>query len=89
MLITHHGVTPRIAPNAYSQQSAHIIGDVHIGAESSVWFNTVVRGDVCVVFVLAARTRVGGIADNHGSPRSFAIFARISAASGASGARSR
>lgn len=49
MIITHHGVTPQIDPSAYIQQSAHIIGDVHIGAESSVWFNAVVRGDVCFI----------------------------------------
>ena len=49
MILTHHGVTPQIDPSAYIQQSAHIIGDVHIGAESSVWFNAVVRGDVCFI----------------------------------------
>jgi gamma-carbonic anhydrase len=49
MILSHHGVTPRIKSSAYIQQSAHIIGDVHIGAESSVWFNAVVRGDVCYI----------------------------------------
>ena len=49
MIITHHGITPQIDPSAYIQQSAHIIGDVHIGVESSVWFNAVVRGDVCFI----------------------------------------
>lgn len=49
MIITHHGMSPRISPSAYIQQSAHIIGDVHIGAESSIWFNAVVRGDVCFI----------------------------------------
>src|SRR5215813_3856768 len=42
-------MTPQIHPSAYVQQSAQIIGDVHIGAESSVWFNAVVRGDVCFI----------------------------------------
>lgn len=49
MIIAHHGITPQINPSAYIQRSAHIIGDVHIGAESSVWFNVVVRGDVCYI----------------------------------------
>jgi carbonic anhydrase/acetyltransferase-like protein (isoleucine patch superfamily) len=49
MIITHHGITPHIDETAYIQQSAHIIGDVHIGPESSVWFNAVVRGDVCYI----------------------------------------
>ena len=49
MIITHHGVTPQVHPSAYVQQSAQVIGDVHIGAESSIWFNAVVRGDVCFI----------------------------------------
>lgn len=37
---------PQIHPSAFIEASAQIIGDVWIGEESSVWFNTVVRGDV-------------------------------------------
>jgi len=40
------GLRPEIHPTAYIDESAQIIGDVHIGEESSVWFNAVVRGDV-------------------------------------------
>ncbi len=40
------GVTPTIDPSAFVEESAQIIGDVHIGPRSSVWFNCVVRGDV-------------------------------------------
>ncbi len=32
--------------SAYVDQSAQVVGDVHIGAESSVWMNVVIRGDV-------------------------------------------
>ena len=46
MIIPHHGRIPQIDPSAYIQRSAQIIGDVQIGPESSVWFNSVVRGDV-------------------------------------------
>jgi len=49
MILSHHGITPSISPSAYIQQSAHIIGDVQIGEDSSVWFNAVVRGDVCYI----------------------------------------
>lgn len=38
--------SPQIDPSAYIETSAQIIGDVEIGNDSSVWFNTVVRGDV-------------------------------------------
>jgi len=46
MVIALPGAAPRIDPTAYIHSSAHVIGDVHVGAESSVWFHTVVRGDV-------------------------------------------
>jgi carbonic anhydrase/acetyltransferase-like protein (isoleucine patch superfamily) len=40
------GLAPKIHPTCYVEQSAQIIGDVEIGEQSSIWFNTVVRGDV-------------------------------------------
>ena len=46
MLRSYRGVSPDIHPTAYIDESAQIIGDVAIGAESSVWMNCVVRGDV-------------------------------------------
>ncbi|MCG8695164.1 MAG: gamma carbonic anhydrase family protein [Minwuiales bacterium] len=40
------GKWPTVAPDAFIAPGAHIIGDVEIGAGSSVWFNCVLRGDV-------------------------------------------
>ena len=57
MMLSHHGMTPQIDPSAYIQNSAHVIGDVHIGPDSSVWFNSVVRGDVCYIRI-GARTNI-------------------------------
>ena len=37
---------PAIDPTAYVDESAQVIGDVEIGAESSVWPGVVIRGDV-------------------------------------------
>jgi carbonic anhydrase/acetyltransferase-like protein (isoleucine patch superfamily) len=37
---------PVVDPTAYVDASAQVIGDVAIGAESSVWMNVVIRGDV-------------------------------------------
>lgn len=37
---------PKIAPTVFVAASADVIGDVEIGDDSSVWFNTVIRGDV-------------------------------------------
>lgn len=46
MLRPFKGVSPTVAPTAYIDASAQIVGDVHIGDQSSVWMNAVVRGDV-------------------------------------------
>jgi carbonic anhydrase/acetyltransferase-like protein (isoleucine patch superfamily) len=57
MLITLDDVTPRVDATAYVQTSARVIGDVHLGAESSVWFNAVLRGDVFPIRV-GARSNI-------------------------------
>jgi carbonic anhydrase/acetyltransferase-like protein (isoleucine patch superfamily) len=46
MIRSYKGIEPKIAATAYIESSAQVIGDVHIGEHSSVWFNCVVRGDV-------------------------------------------
>lgn len=40
------GFTPEIGNNCFLADNASIIGDVVIGNDCSVWFNTVLRGDV-------------------------------------------
>ncbi len=40
------GFTPIIGNNCYLAETATIIGDVEMGDDCSVWFNTVLRGDV-------------------------------------------
>ncbi|MFO8058075.1 MAG: gamma carbonic anhydrase family protein [bacterium] len=46
MIRVFRGIEPQVAPDAFIEDSAVVIGDVHIGSLSSVWFNAVVRGDV-------------------------------------------
>jgi len=46
MIHSFCGKLPEIHPTVYLVNSAEIIGDVVIGRDSSVWFNTVIRGDV-------------------------------------------
>lgn len=46
MLRPFRGVSPRVHESAYVDLSAQVIGDVEIGAASSVWMNVVMRGDV-------------------------------------------
>lgn len=37
---------PRLGRNVYIAKGAHVLGDVKIGAHSSVWFGAVLRGDI-------------------------------------------
>lgn len=46
MIMEFQGVSPRIASDVFVAPSADIIGDVEIAEGSSVWFGTVIRGDV-------------------------------------------
>ena len=46
MIRPFRGKHPQIHPTAFIEESAQVIGDVHVGAHSSVWFGAVVRGDV-------------------------------------------
>jgi len=40
------GFTPKFGNNCYLAENATIIGDVVMGDDCSIWFNTVLRGDV-------------------------------------------
>ncbi len=46
LLLEVRGKTPQVAESAWLAPDATIIGDVVIGAHSSVWFKVVIRGDV-------------------------------------------
>ncbi|HUF12330.1 MAG TPA: gamma carbonic anhydrase family protein [Longimicrobiales bacterium] len=44
-IYSFNGRTPRVHESAFVAPTAVLIGDVEIGAESSVWFGAVLRGD--------------------------------------------
>src|SRR5437867_3304422 len=46
MLRAFQGILPKVGENAFVEETAVVVGDVVIGAESSVWFLSVVRADV-------------------------------------------
>lgn len=45
-LISFEGRSPKIDPDAFVASGARLIGDVEMAAESSVWYNCVLRGDM-------------------------------------------
>ena len=53
----HLGVRPTLGRDVFIAPNAVVIGDVHLGDESSVWFGTTIRGDVFPIR-FGARTNV-------------------------------
>lgn len=53
----YNGIDPTIAESVYVDPQACVIGDVHLGEDSSVWPMTVIRGDVNHIRI-GARTSV-------------------------------
>lgn len=45
IILPYGGRLPRIAEDAFVAPGASVIGDVEIGAQASVWFGCVLRGD--------------------------------------------
>jgi carbonic anhydrase/acetyltransferase-like protein (isoleucine patch superfamily) len=57
MIRAYKNVAPTIAKDAFIAEGAVVIGDVHIGAESNVWFGCVIRGDVNIIRI-GSRTNI-------------------------------
>jgi len=51
MIYPYHQKKPNIAETAYIADYVTITGDVQIGEYSSIWFNTVIRGDVAPTII--------------------------------------
>src|SRR5687767_14118864 len=45
-LIALRGIAPTVAPSAFLAPGVRLSGDVRIGADASIWYNCVLRGDV-------------------------------------------
>lgn len=48
-IIEFNGKIPKIHPSCFIANNATITGEVSIHEESSVWFQSVIRGDVCSI----------------------------------------
>ena len=56
-LLPHGDAYPEVAPSAWVAPGAYVIGDVHLGEQSSVWYGAVLRGDTEPIRV-GARTNI-------------------------------
>ncbi|ENQ3108445.1 Carbonic anhydrase or acetyltransferase, isoleucine patch superfamily [Bacillus sp. 491mf] len=68
MIYPYKDKNPRIADSAFIADYVTITGDVTIGEESSIWFNTVIRGDVSKA-VIGDRTNIQDQCTLHQSPK--------------------
>jgi len=57
MIYPYKKIMPTIAPDVFIADNAAVIGDVHIGAQSNIWFGCTVRGDVHEIRI-GARTNI-------------------------------
>lgn len=51
MILEFNGITPKIGKNVYIAETATIIGDVIIKDGASIWYGTVLRGDMAPISV--------------------------------------
>ena len=56
-LQTFNSINPKVHDTVFVAENAFVIGDVEIGEDSSVWFGSVVRGDVNYIRI-GARTNI-------------------------------
>jgi len=51
IILPYEGAWPVIAESAFVAPGAVVIGNVTIGDEASIWFNTTVRGDIAPITI--------------------------------------
>lgn len=56
-LIDFEGKFPSLSDGAFVASGAAVIGEVELGSDSSVWYNAVIRGDVCPI-TIGERTNI-------------------------------
>jgi len=69
-ILAYKGKTPTIEKDVFVADGAKIIGDVIIGDGSSIWFNTVVRGDVNYIRV-GKKTNIQDLSMVHVDSRKY------------------
>jgi len=71
MIRSFQNLHPKVDESAFIAETAVIIGDVEIGAQASVWYNCVVRGDVNRIRI-GARSNVQDLSMLHVTHRKHA-----------------
>jgi carbonic anhydrase/acetyltransferase-like protein (isoleucine patch superfamily) len=72
-VLPHGEAFPQVAQSAWVAPGAHVIGDIHLAEESSVWYGAVLRGDTEPIRI-GARTNVQDGCVLHADPGYPAII---------------
>lgn len=67
MIYPYKGKTPTIDDSAFIADYVTITGDVTIGPETTIWFNTVIRGDVAPT-IIGSKVSIQDLSCLHQSP---------------------
>ena len=86
MIHPYRGVAPKVHASAWLAGSADVIGDVELGDDSSVWFGTVVRGDVHFISVGGGTNLQDGTAVHERLDHSARSYVDLAAEYGAAAA---
>lgn len=78
LLLPYRGVSPQIDDSAFIAETAVVTGGVTIGADSSVWYGCVIRGDVNTVRIGAGVNIQDGTVVHTARPFACVIEDRVS-----------
>jgi gamma-carbonic anhydrase len=73
MILPYNGIYPKINDSVFICEGVQIIGDVEIGKDSSVWFNTVIRGDVNYIRI-GERTNIQDVSMLHVTYKKYPLI---------------
>jgi carbonic anhydrase/acetyltransferase-like protein (isoleucine patch superfamily) len=73
MIYPYKDKNPKIDPSVFVANNAVITGDVTVGEETSIWFNTVIRGDVAPT-IIGKRCSIQDLSCLHQSPNNPLII---------------
>jgi carbonic anhydrase/acetyltransferase-like protein (isoleucine patch superfamily) len=73
LLLPFENTIPRIHPSVFIAKGAVVSGDVEIGEDSSIWYNTVIRGDIAPT-IIGRRVSVQDNSTLHQSPNNPLIL---------------
>ena len=73
MIYSFKDKNPKIDPSVFIADYATITGDVTIGADTTIWFNTVIRGDVAPT-IIGKRCSIQDLSCLHQSPNNPLII---------------